>query len=49
MSEDGDKYKLEIVDLKACDGGVYEAKLTNRIGEASKQATLIVSSKKYEV
>ena len=46
MTEEGDKYKIEIVDLRACDGGVYKAQLTNSVGEASKEATLVVSSKK---
>lgn len=47
MTEDGDKYKLEIFDLKACDGGEYLVKLENGIGETSQQARLNVSSKIY--
>ncbi len=45
MSEDGDEYKLEILDLKACDSGTYTAKLINRVGEVAKQAKLTASSK----
>lgn len=45
MSEDGDKYKIKICDLKASDAGVYSAKLVNCVGEASKEAKLIVQSK----
>lgn len=45
MTEDGDKYKLEISDLKSIDAGVYSVKLENSIGEVSQQAKLLVSSK----
>jgi len=46
MSENGDKYKLQICDLKAGDAGVYSAKLVNSVGETSKEAKLIVQSKR---
>lgn len=45
MTEDGDKYKLEIFDLKSCDGGEYMVKLENSIGEITQKARLNVSSK----
>lgn len=51
MTENGDKYKLQILDLKVCDGGVYTAKLVNSVGDTSEQTKLIVSSafKNYSV
>lgn len=48
MSENGDRYKLQICDLKAIDAGVYSAKLINCVGETSKEAKLIVQSNKNE-
>ncbi|XP_065224775.1 uncharacterized protein LOC135848732 isoform X2 [Planococcus citri] len=44
MTEDGDKYKLEISDLKSIDAGVYSVKLENSIGETSQEAKLIISN-----
>lgn len=45
MSEDGDKYKLDIVDAKVADEGEYKVKLVNSLGEDMKSAKLSVSRK----
>lgn len=45
ISEDGDTYKLELLDLQTTDSGSYSFKVTNELGEKSKEAKLNVESK----
>lgn len=45
ITEEGDTYRLEIKDLTMADGGVYKCKISNRLGEASKEAKLDLTCK----
>lgn len=44
MAQDGNRYKLELMDLKSADAGTYTVKLENSIGDISKSTQLNISS-----
>ncbi|GLG93475.1 Obscurin [Gryllus bimaculatus] len=44
ISDSGETYKLELVDLDGPDAGVYKVKISNRLGEKSQQAKLSLKS-----
>lgn len=43
--EDGDKYRLDITDVKMEDKGEYKVIIKNKLGEKTKQGVLSVSCK----
>lgn len=45
ITEDGNKYTLEIKKLKLDDAGLYKCKLSNRLGEKVESGKLSVASK----
>lgn len=47
ITEEGDKYKIDITDVKMEDKGEYKVIIKNKIGEKSKQAVLSVTRKLF--
>lgn len=45
ITEDGNKYKLEIAEVKLGDQGTYQVVVKNKLGEKAQQAVLDVSRK----
>lgn len=43
ISDSGETYKLELIDAKGSDAGVYKCKIINRLGEKSVEAKLTLN------
>lgn len=44
ISDDGDTYRLEVKDLVIADGGLYQCKISNRLGAVTQEAKLNLTS-----
>lgn len=44
ISDEGETYRLELLDLVMDDAGVYKCKISNRLGEKSQEAKLELTS-----
>ena len=49
ITDEGETYRLELLDLVMDDGGVYSVKISNRLGEKSQQAKLELTSKNFSI